>query len=393
LDVRTPMLGQKQFERLGRRGPAAVVCAGSLGALAVARSLGKQGVPLLVLSKASYLRSTRYGAGVKVREPNEAVHSLLQLSHYVDRRPVLFTDDDSFLAAMVEHRQVLESNYLFTFAQNNCLLTDKSTLADFALRAKVVVPQTWTDAEQVSINDFPVVVKPIERDRLFAVWPKGARKAYECYDREALDDTLSRFYELQVEGVIQELIPGDVSNLYCVTLYRNEAGRVIVGFVVRKLRQYPVTHGTGTIHVTCDEPRVVKLSVRLLETAGYVGVAMIEYKYHEARDEFVLIEVNGRFPLETSISNRTHIDFPFEVFKDVVNPRMTRGVTYTPNRGTRWVHRINDIRAAISGRRNKIGYSASFERGHRVQGALLDFRDVKPVLGYLFYATMKVLRT
>lgn len=284
---------------------------------------------------------------------------------------------------------------------NNRRLSDKSQLHQAALAAGIPVPRTYSDESQWSVNHFPLIVKPLEKEILWHRSGTRGQKGYVCSNKEELTQTLRMFRQYNVASVTQELILGEVQNLYGITLYRNRSGQTHTAFIVQKLRQYPLDNGTGSTHMTCNLPVILEQSRQLLDTVDYCGVADIEYKYDAATQQYFLIEVNGRFPEQDGITGKltgtfgaigSEVSFGPFVYDNLLHPSNTQPHDYrSPATPVAWVLFVNDVRSVLQ--QKKIRLLLLYLTGrfrYRIQGAVFSWTDLRPVLHYWKYLARTV---
>jgi predicted ATP-grasp superfamily ATP-dependent carboligase len=58
--------------------------------------------------------------------------------------------------------------------------------------------------------------------------------------------------------------------------------------------RYPRNFGTSCLVETADEPAIEERALAVLDDAGYHGISESEFVYDEAREEFLLLDVNTR---------------------------------------------------------------------------------------------------
>jgi D-aspartate ligase len=362
--------------------PHVVVLAGGFGALGIVRELGRQGIPITVLGRAAFVGKSKYCVFIETKTPDDILLKLSRLCHHPNRKPVLLTDNDVYMEMIYEHWDELSQYYRFPTHLNNRVLTDKTKLHDAAVHAGLPVPDTYSGDEQWDIETFPVIVKPIQRDLLWQQPFLKRVKAYQCNNQVELHEVLSMMRRVNVDSITQEIVNGDLKTLYCITLFRNKFGAVLIGEVVQKLGQFPDDYGTGTAMLTVNEPRLVEYSERLLASVNYIGIASIDYKRCPERDEFYLIEVNGRFPAYAGIMGKLGNRFAARLCADMIEPSRTLPAYREPWKPVLWLYLLNDIRWSIR-RHLFIGLKYFHYMFHyRIQHATWDWRDPMPSLHY-----------
>ena len=99
-----------------------------------------------------------------------------------------------------------------------------------------------------------------------------------------------------LEWLVTEFVPGPETNLEGAVTVRLADGSLALAYTRCKLRQHPPYFGAGSVLETVPAPEVMAMTLRLLETAGFVGICSLEAKRHEVTGEHVLMEINVRIP-------------------------------------------------------------------------------------------------
>ena len=161
-----------------------------------------------------------------------------------------------------------------------------------AKRLDVPAPRTQFVQELGELDagaiTFPCVVKASREDASY-------KTVHYC---SSLEEVKQRVEELLAavaqEGggaLVQEFITGQGCGFFGLT----DAGRPLRVFMHQRIREYPVSGGPSTAARAFDSPRLKELGLRLLAELRWTGVAMAEFKYDPRRDDFVLMEINGKF--------------------------------------------------------------------------------------------------
>ncbi|HGY92941.1 MAG TPA: hypothetical protein ENK43_17395 [Planctomycetes bacterium] len=161
----------------------------------------------------------------------------------------------------------------------------KWNLSELARRVGVSTPRTAVlyDADQIH---------PLAGWR-FPVFIKGAladcRKAHDREEAAYLFRAMARRWGYPV--LIQQPLAGTE---YLMTGVCGRPGVPHGAFVVKKVRTTDL--GKAVAGVTVDHPHVMDLGRRLLEELEWVGPFEVEFLEDAGREDFHLIEINGRFP-------------------------------------------------------------------------------------------------
>ncbi len=179
-------------------------------------------------------------------------------------------------------------------------LMNKRQADAIAKRAGVAVPWTMPvgDSEQFAaaadVAPWPCVVKPVLshewRDRY------GQERAFLVADADQAAALLERPLEDGFAMLLMQYVPGGDEYLEEATVVRLADGSYPVRWGCRKLRQYPPGFGATTVAESALVPEAMEIAERVLDEAGFVGVANVETKRHAHTGENWFLEVNVRLP-------------------------------------------------------------------------------------------------
>ncbi len=295
--------------------------------LAIVRSLGRRGVPVVaaVPGQGGIAHRSRYCHSFfhLPAAPAEAVDAI---ARFVRRNPVsaVFCTDESFITLLNRERSGLEQNTRLLFAPqetfDQCLHKDKTL--ELARKVGLPTPRTEviTRLEDVGACAglrFPVVLKPRHRDaRMPHILPF---KAIHVADFPELRRRMEGFAEVGEFPLVQEYFEGSGVGVELLI----EAGEPRIVFQHRRIREYPSSGGIG---VYCESmrpsPELVRDSVALLAAMNWEGVAMVEFRVDEASGRHTLMELNGRFWGSLPLALEAGADFPYWYFRSATGKDM-----------------------------------------------------------------------
>ncbi|TKX65410.1 carboxylate--amine ligase, partial [Halorubrum sp. GN11GM_10-3_MGM] len=184
---------------------------------------------------------------------------------------------------------------------------NKSALYATCERLGVPYPETYRLAEtaaagtreaDASVDEvaaelgFPLVVKPeLKRDFEEAF----GTNVIEVADREEFADVVAAASEEGIAVMAQKRVDIATGKDHSLASYvppsgRDDALAVVGNAAVR----YPRNFGTSCLVETADEPAIEERALAVLDDAGYHGISESEFVYDEAREEFLLLDVNTR---------------------------------------------------------------------------------------------------
>ena len=343
---------------VGPHAAGAVVFGSDYRALGVVRSLGRRGIPVLVLSGSddTLAAKSRYATGVvplpEGGDPTLLLCELAERFEIVDW--VLFPTADESAAVVARSYNVLAERFLLASPPWETFrwAYDKRLSYELATRAGVPHPRTWSvcSAEEAARLDlgFPVIIKPAVKESFNAL---TVAKAWRVDSRRELQQRFTEAVELlPVELLmIQELIPGsgkdgDGEQLSYAALCRR--GAPLAQLVARRTRQYPPDFGRASTFVeTIEDPEVEEMSKRLLRHLGLDGLVEVEFKRDPRDGELKLLDINPRVWGWHTLAQRSGVDFPYLAY------RLARGQEITERShartGERWLRLSTDLPSGI----------------------------------------------
>jgi D-aspartate ligase len=398
----------KPESAVGSHTAGAVVFGSDYRALGIVRSLGRRGIPVLVLSGGDDTLAARSRYATKVLPLPKGGDSTLLLCDLAERFEifgwVLFPTADESAAVVAHSYRVLAERFLLASPPWETFrwAYDKRLSHELATRAGVSHPRTWSarSAEEAARLDlpFPVIIKPAVKESFNAL---TAAKAWRVDSREELQQRFNEAAELlPVELLmIQELIPGsgkdgDGEQLSYAALCQR--GAPLAQLVARRRRQYPPDFGRASTFVeTIDDPQVEDMSKRLLGRLGLDGLVEVEFKRDPRDGELKLLDMNLRVWGWHTLAQRSGVDFPYLAY------RLARGeeITDRPHArtGVRWLRLSTDlpsgIREVLRGNEPLLPYLNTLFSSH--ESAIFARHDPWPAvveLPLLFTTLMRRLR-
>lgn len=324
---------------------------GSVNDLSFARSLGRRGVPVVMLAGADLLGTyTRFARVLRIEGEEEWRDVLDRVADACAGRPVLFPTCDAH-CAWLAGRPELASRFqaLLTPPDVTTQLLDKRAQHELATSLGIPVPATFAPADRTELEAvaaqlaYPCLLKPRVGGGVRA---RGAAKVAVVASRDALLEE----YPVRTAGgrtwLVQELIPGDDDAL--VGYLGLWDGDELAWVGKRKLRQFPPGYGDGSLQVTEHVPDIVEPSRRLLAAVGFRGFAGIEWKRDPRDGAYRLIEINPRTVSGNELAVRAGVDFPWLAYRYLTAGEMP-SASFQP--GVKYVNEEWDLQAFCALRR------------------------------------------
>lgn len=387
------MIDEKKVAEIKKVGKVAVILASSLGAMAILRSLGRNKIPCIVIGDDFHHKSIYTTVALEAKTNEELINLLFNIPKILAMKPVLFTDADAYLEILFTNWDQLESEYHLPTSQNNYNLVNKEYIEKIeAIHTVVSLPVTLKSICEIGDN-YPVIIKPLSNSSKLSKVKKEPEKAYICRGFEEAQKVDNYLQQISMPYVLQHLIEGGSSTNYSALLYRNALGKIEVGYTVKKLRIYPLRFGLSTFVISENNSELLKRSIAIMELMDFQGIGEFEYKYCEKTKDYILLEVNGRFPLPTAMLLRNNPKFIYTVFCDLIENTSSDTVSDKSIPNVYWTFLLNDLRAIKAENDTsllKAILKASFSL--RIQGAIWSIKDPLPALYYIKFLAKKLFR-
>lgn len=335
--------------------PSALILGGAHGALVIARSLARRGIPVDIVANHPlplFSRHIRHRFAWDETGHGPGPDALPRLLALAERErlagAVLFAGGDTEARIIAENHAALASVFRLTTPPWDALqrLFDKRLMQQHAAALGIDVPLAYAASDRHDLDTmplrFPLVLKPTVRtvENAFTL-----AKAWRADDRASL---LARWDEAAAlvgadAIVLQELIPGGGEAQYSYAAVCDR-GKPVAELVARRRRQYPVEFGyTSTFVETVDCPPVEDAGRRLLASLDYTGIAEVEFK-HDPRDgRHKLLDVNTRIWTWGGLGAAAGVDFAHALWRVACGEPVA---PLRPSRDVAWMHASRDVVAA-----------------------------------------------
>jgi D-aspartate ligase len=273
------------------------------GAVAVARTLGKLGVPVYAVDADAYtpLAMSRYLTKAFIwdscpTDPESFVKAMSLIADVIARPAIIVPMDDLSAVMVAENAASLDRWFIIPpippelphrLANKACL---NALCAEIGIpSARSVVPHSFDDVRAFTEGtEFPVMVKAAEQwlplKDMFVT--KVVHTPAELFD---LCENYN--YEGSQSLIIQEFIPGD--DWICHGYYNSEKN-VSLTFTGRKLRAYPTDAGSTALGLSLDNEILRCASEKLLKAVAYSGVIDMDWRRDDRDGQYKILDCNPR---------------------------------------------------------------------------------------------------
>jgi predicted ATP-grasp superfamily ATP-dependent carboligase len=395
-------LADRQPGRAGlpTQGIGGIVLGGDFQGLGIARSLGKQGLPVCVIddepSIARYSRYITHSVRVSnLRDEQETVAAVLDVGRRLNLKGwVLYPTRDETVAAISRYRDVLSEYFRVPTPSWSTVqwVWDKRNTYNLAAQLNIPIPKTWfprnaEDLYQVN-GSFPLALKPAIKEKFFYA---TKAKAWRADSRAELVEKFQEASKVSPGQImVQDVVPGDGSHQFAYCAFFKE-GKPVASMMAQRSRQHPPEFGRASTFVRSVEmPELETLAERFLSAIDYYGLAEVEFKLDPRDHEYKLLDVNARTWGYHTLGAAAGADFSYLLFADQLGAQPK---SFRARPGITWVRLVTDLPTGIMqvlrGQLGLATYLKSVLRAHCE--AVLSFKDPLPgvaeiaLLPYLMY--------
>lgn len=334
--------------------PQAILLGAQETALAVARSLGRRGVRVVVSGPdgALAMRSRFCAEAHSFPDPLRASafweELLLRRAATPLDGSVLLATCDEGLEFVATHHAPLARRYRLDMHQPqlHLALLDKRRTLELGRAAGVATPSYWSveapqDLERALAElRFPVLVKPIVSHVFRTIF---GCKHFTARDADELVRHARTALDANVAFMICEQIPGPDSLLSSYYTYLTPEGEALFHFTKRIVRRFPANEGGATYHLTEWLPQTAEAGRRFFSGIGFRGLGNVEFKLDRRDGALKLIECNARFTAAQALVALAGIDTAWLAYTRAAGGETPRIESYREHLCL-W-HPLNDYRA------------------------------------------------
>jgi predicted ATP-grasp superfamily ATP-dependent carboligase len=372
-----------------------IVIGGHIQALGIARILGRQGIPVVLLDDhfVGIARFSKYVVRSYSLKGTEAILDELLRFKQQDLYSgwIVFPTHDSHVELLSKNKHNLEPHYRISTDDWSIIELFYDKVNTYALCKELEIPlaKTYTKIDFALIDsidiDFPCIIKPAVMHKFYSATKS---KVLVCNDKEHLKAQFQKALEIipSEEIIIQSIIKGDNANQFSACFFSIK-GEIITQLSACRMRQHPIDFGNATTYAeTVEMPEILEHGKKILSHSGYTGVCEIEFKRDSRDGVLKFLEVNPRTWKWHMIAERSKSPFLLSYYQHLTGQPVQKKLTFEK---ASFFHLLTDtpIRLLMLIR----GNSAALRRIKPCQHAVWDIHDLKPwfmekvILPYLFF--------
>ncbi len=342
-----------------RKRPTAFVLNVSLAGLGAMRSLGRAGIPVIGLDPdPDHVGfSSRYGTSLPcphpVHEPDRLAEFLVGQGKLLDQPGILSPASDAFVLFISRYRDVLGEYFRFNLPPSEVIepAVDKRGLYDLAAsvgyhHADTRYPTTMDEVRAIKDDlAYPVYLKP-HYSHLWQVHFPEAVKGLKVFTPEELVSAFEKILPMNVEVMVQSIIAGPASNVRTVYVYLTQDDQLLGHVTTRKIRQFPIEFGRGSLAETFHDPEFADYGLRFFRAIGYRGFGTIEFKRDDRDGKLKVTDLNPRWVKPINLPMVSGVNFPLLHYRDLAGESPSPITAYKS--GVRWLDAIGDLSTSWS---------------------------------------------
>lgn len=291
--------------------------------LSAIRSLGKQGYVVTVMGDSLFTTGfwSKYAANFcigpsAVDAPSAFGAKLLAcLKAFTKKnkgKPVLLPMEDATLQWVAANIDTIKHlcYVLIPDAHTVAIAENKHETLIRARDLGLPVPLTYSPNTPEELASILRQVQ-LEGKAQFIVKPvQGSGSSGIKYDVLDLAIDWTRHWEQYGPLLIQERLAAEGKGVG-VSLLMDRYGECRAWFVHERLQQFPNSGGPSTDRQSIHHPELLDMSLRLIKSLNWQGIAMVEWKIDSQTQQPKLMEINPRFWGSLELAVRAGVDFPY----------------------------------------------------------------------------------
>lgn len=374
------------------------------GGVAMARTLGRLGVPtyLLDADPSCPAFASRYCRGSFVwdvdRAPAvESVEFLADIGRRLGRTILIPTSDTAALFAASNVEKLREwFHYPHVPADLVQSLYSKKSMHFLAKRMGIPTPNAAFPESKADVLDFldrarfPIMLKAIEARQAKS---KAALTKMIVRNSQELLDNYDRMEDPEFPNLIlQEYIPGGEDANWMFNGYFDQNSECLFGLTGRKIRQNPPYAGVTSLGVCLPNKEVDETTRRFMKAIGYRGILDIGYRFDARDGQYKVFDVNPRIGCTFRLFvDSGHLDAARALYLDMTGQPVPSGRMLP---GRKWMVEDLDIASAFrywrDGTLTPTAWLRSFQGLQ--ESAFLALDDPRPMLSMCMHGASALAR-
>ena len=263
------------------------------------------------IGASNYTRIIKFTAVEKLDEPDVMVETLMRFAdEHEGATLIAFGCTDDYADMLIHHGDRLRPRYIVPYIGADLFerLAYKANFYEDCDRHEILYPKTAVVTRETDLEtaldeaaigfNYPIIVKPSASAPYWKHPFDGMKKVYTASSALEAKIIIERIYEAGYPEkiILQDMIPGDDSNMRVLTAYSDKNGKVKMMCLGHVLLEEHTPKGLGNhcaIISELDRPLMEKFK-EYLEEIGFVGYSNFDIKYDGRDGTFRAFEINLR---------------------------------------------------------------------------------------------------
>ena len=222
---------------------------------------------------------------------------------------ILLGCTDDYAAMIIRNKDRLEDKFICPYIEEELMdtLVSKAVFYEMCEKYDIPYPKTKVLTSDFSADElteeslgfsYPIIVKPSSS---IAYWKHpfdGMKKVYTADSPDEAERIMREIYGAGYPDkmILQDMIPGDDSNMYVLTAYSDKDNRVkmmCLGHVLLEVHT-PKGLGNHAAIITEYKPELTERFKNMLDDIGYRGFSNFDIKYDPRDGSMRAFEINLR---------------------------------------------------------------------------------------------------
>jgi predicted ATP-grasp superfamily ATP-dependent carboligase len=266
-------------------------------------------------------------------------------------------------------------NVLVPDYESYCTAFNKKKTYELCCKAGIDMPKHFTGAEANYLlsnrKNNKLVIKPD--------FDIGGSRGFKIVNSPEELEIAGKYIQDKLGNyIIEEFIPG-ASRTRTLQLLFNKQNKLISYFILKKIRQWPVTGGNTAYAVSTHEQELLEFVLPFFEKCRWEGPAGVQLIIDERNGKPKLIEINPRFTGSLPFAVQSGVGLPFTACLAAMNKDNIN--VYSYEAGKFYIHLSFYLKAVIkefgiSGKKFGLLKQVFKELLQRKVGVMIDKKDL-----------------
>ena len=375
----------------------AVVLGSYLNSYAIIQELYEKKVSEIAIL-ASYKKAAWYSNKINIKlfheDSKEGLYkSLLKLKEQYNLLVIFPTDDKQIEYLADLYNKIIDFCFIPFNINNVKEYSDKYKQYKACERLNIPYPKTveinsTNEIEKLTQIPYPILIKPTTRKDL----NMKVFRSLELKNSQELNKAqslISSFIKKGISFIASEIIPGDGSNIYAYTGYRNLQGKILNEWTGKKLSQFPNDYGIFASGSNEAPIQVLEQGQKLLNGMNLVGINEPEFKFDSRDGKYKLMEINLRSMMWHRVGNISGVNIQYTQWLDAIEAEVKKQ-NQTKNKQIKYIYLRHEIINLLTRKKYFSIFFSNLSNNGTKNYAMFDKTDLKPFI-FDFFESIKAL--